>query len=53
MNERSGRDRKDPGILSIVNDACNHIFTNEGALGVVVIVVGNGHDDTSSNPGRD
>ncbi len=24
-----------------------------GALGVVVIVVGNGHGDMSSNPGRD
>ena len=24
-----------------------------GARGVVVIVVGNGHSDTSSNPGRD
>ena len=24
-----------------------------GACGVVVIVVGNGHGDTSSNPGRD
>ena len=25
----------------------------EGARGVVVIIVGNGHGDTSSNPGRD
>ena len=24
-----------------------------GASGLVVIVVGNGHSDTSSNPGRD
>ena len=24
-----------------------------GARGVMVIVVGNGHSDTSSNPGRD
>ena len=24
-----------------------------GARGVMVIVVGNGHGDTSSNPGRD
>ena len=24
-----------------------------GARGVMVIVVGNGHDDTISNPGRD
>ena len=26
---------------------------NGGARGVMVIVVGNGHSDTSSNPGRD
>ena len=25
----------------------------EGARGLMVIVVGNGHSDTSSNPGRD
>ena len=25
----------------------------EGARGVMVIVVGNGHGDTSSNPGQD
>ena len=25
---------------------------DEGACGVIVIVVGNGHDHTSSNPGR-
>ena len=30
-------------------------FINQfgGARGVMVIVVGNGHGDTSSNPGRD
>ena len=28
------------------------ISTIVGARGVVVIVVGNGHGDTSSNPGR-
>ena len=27
--------------------------TYGGARGVMVIVVGNGHGDTSSNPGRD
>ena len=26
---------------------------NGGACGVMVIIVGNGHGDTSSNPGRD
>ena len=32
-----------------------HGYTNYlgGAHGVMVIVVGNGHGDTSSNPGRD
>ena len=29
------------------------IKPNGGAHGVMVIVVGNGHGDTSSNPGRD
>ena len=36
---------------------CNQTFTNEsnlgGARGVMVIVVGNGHGDMSSNPGQD
>ena len=26
---------------------------NGGARGVIIIIVGNGHDDTSSNPERD
>ena len=29
------------------------IMCNGGARGVMVIVVGNGHGDTRSNPGRD
>ncbi len=29
------------------------VSDNRGARGVMVIVVGIGHDDTSSNPGRD
>ena len=29
------------------------IKQTRGCLGVIVIVVGNGHGDTSSNPGRD
>ena len=28
-----------------------HIYG--GACGIMVIIVGNGHGDTSSNPGRD
>ena len=30
-----------------------YIHASGGACGVMVIVVGIGHDDTSSNPGRD
>ena len=29
------------------------VINKEGARGVIVIVVGNEHGDTSSNPGRD
>ena len=33
---------------------CRPFLTDdEGARGVTVIVVGNGHGETSSNPGRD
>ena len=32
---------------------CSHFYQWILAHGVMVIVVGNGHDDTSSNPGRD
>ena len=28
-------------------------WLDKGARGVMVIVIGNGHGDTSSNPGRD
>ena len=31
----------------------DNYYTTGGARGVVVIVVGNGHGNTSSNPGRD
>ena len=30
-----------------------HEVNSGGAQGVMLIVVGNGHGDTSSNPGRD
>ena len=33
--------------------AYNNDSNNGGARGVMVIVVGNGHGDSSSNPGRD
>ena len=33
--------------------SCYIISSRGGACGVMVIVAGNGHDDTSSNPGRD
>ena len=35
----------------LYSDACNHL--TGGARGVMAIVIGNGHGDTSSNPGRD
>ena len=41
-NRRTNRDHPDCSIVKI-----------GGARGVMVIVIGNGHGDTSSNPGRD
>ena len=38
---------KDETIYHIISECSG------GAHGVMVIVVGNGHGDTSSNPGRD
>ena len=32
---------------------CKYIYIHIGAHGVMVIGVGNGHDDTSSYPGQD
>ena len=40
-------------FLGIPYGVTTIIVENGGARGVVVIVVGNGHGDTSSNPGRD
>ena len=33
--------------------ALNNLQWSGGACGVMVIIVGKGHGDTSSNPGRD
>ena len=41
------RVRVDLGAMTIKE------YSIGGACGVMVIVVGNGHGDTSSNPGRD
>ena len=38
-------------IIPIVIGAFDTV--NKGACGVMIIVIGNGHGDTSSNPGRD
>ena len=41
---------------SLFNDISvfiDSLMTRGGARGVIVIVVGNGHGDMSSNPGRD
>ena len=42
-----------PQTLISKPDTSLLINTPGGACGVMVIVVGNGHDDTSINPGRD
>ena len=41
------------GKRLINKHACQWIYLCNGARGVMVIVVGNGHGDTSLNPGRD
>ena len=45
------------GIFSVSSDdsfTCSVLSqSSRGACGVMVIVVGNGHGDTNSNPGRD
>ena len=40
-------------LLSVRTGLFQNIVMVEGARGVIVIVVGNGHGDSSSNPGRD
>ena len=40
------------GVLQVMKPLCTN-FTDGGARGVVIIIEGNGHGDTSSNPGRD
>ena len=40
-------------MMSSVYDLAVNKLKTGGTRGVMVIVVGNGHDDTSSNPGRD
>ena len=50
---------KEPGqvdsVVSLRPDRTHHSqgLHPGGARGVMVIVIGNGHGDTSSNPGRD
>ena len=39
-------------LLEQIKRSVNSWF-NSDARGVMVIVIGNGHGDTSSNPGRD
>ena len=40
-------------VCTCVFACCKMFFCLGGARGVMVIVVGNGHGNTSSNPGRD
>ena len=45
---------KSPNIRKILINNAKIIYKSNGdARSVMVIVVGNGHGDTSSNPGRD
>ena len=45
--------KSDPLSHSLMKKVSNLPILTGGARGVIVIVVGNGHGDTSSNPGRD
>ena len=40
-------------IFTIVRSTTIYLYFIGGSRGVMVVVVGNGHGDTSSNPGRD
>ena len=40
-------------LLRGVNNGNKAVTAKGGARGEMIIVVGNGHGDTSSNPGRD
>ena len=40
-------------VFSLDKEIVPSALTITGARGVMVIVVGNGHGDASSNPGRD
>ena len=42
-----------PRIDDCIDKIGNAQYVSKDARGVMVIVVGNGHGDTSSNPGRD
>ena len=47
-------DTTTPPDESVVRSNGNkEVFYSGGARGVMVILAGNGHGDTSSNPGRD
>ena len=48
-----GEPRFNPAVNVHINSFSRIIHLRGGARGVIVIVVGNGHGDTSSNPGRD
>ena len=40
-------------VTPFVPSTCRTLLQKIGARGVMVTVLGNGHGDTSSNPGRD
>ena len=47
------RQTREEGQKTYRPKRCGNNNKDEGARDVMVIVVGNGHGDTSSNPGRD
>ena len=46
-------DNDDDFLVSLDESKIYNSEKKKGSRGVMVIVVGNGHGDTSSNPGRD
>ena len=40
-------------LTDVIANFTQHLYSCLGARGVIVIVVGNEHGDTSSKPGRD
>ena len=53
ISRKNQNGQRKGNLETLANTGSGHHQTNRGACGVIVIVVGNGHGDSSSNPGRD